>query len=319
MANKKFELKPDLQVDFHYRLRDIKKFYFHEALGNTVESIDISEVDQQLAQYVSAKALRKLAKCSIRGEAVFPVPIVLLKNPFLLGYYRLLFGFSQKEFYSKGPFGEFREMEVEGTISTKKKPRIEILCQALIRTGEYFVSAIDTFSMQSLSELQLLTVGPQLRGAKNNEYGQVASQLTFNIIKSLFASKIEGATRSSLRIKNDSGRFVQIQFSSDPDIEIVELLPTRSRGLVSIEIKGGTDISNIHNRIGEAEKSHQKAKKRGYYEFMTIINVEIDYLTLKSESPTTSHFFNLVELRKGKGEEFDKFKDILSSMIGVNV
>jgi hypothetical protein len=32
---------------------------------------------------------------------------------------------------------------------------------------------------------------------------------------------------------------------------------------VAVEIKGGKDYSNIHNRIGEAEKSHQKAKKEG--------------------------------------------------------
>jgi hypothetical protein len=38
------------------------------------------------------------------------------------------------------------------------------------------------------------------------------------------------------------------------------------RSLAAIEIKGGRDYSNIHNRIGEAEKSHQKAEKQGYVE-----------------------------------------------------
>ncbi len=81
---------------------------------------------------------------------------------------------------------------------------------------------------------------------------------------------------------------VKIAVASDPDIEIMEVLNSGTRGLVSLEIKGGQDISNIHNRIGEAEKSHQKAKQRGYFEFITLINVDIDYDILRAESPTTS-------------------------------
>ena len=37
---------------------------------------------------------------------------------------------------------------------------------------------------------------------------------------------------------------------------------SRDRPLVAIEVKAGTDASNIHNRIGEAEKSHLKARAR---------------------------------------------------------
>lgn len=118
-------------------------------------------------------------------------------------------------------------------------------------------------------------------------------------------------------IKNDSGRIVTIAFSSDPDIEITEKLVNRNRGLISIEIKGGRDYSNIHNRIGEAEKSHQKAKKRGYYEFMTILSVDVDYEILKDESPTTSHFFNIDHLIDKGSNEFMDFRDTLTSIISI--
>lgn len=123
-----------------------------------------------------------------------------------------------------------------------------------------------------------------------------------------------------IRIRNTSGRMVAIRFASDPDIEIVEQMRRgTSRGLVSIEIKGGEDASNIHNRIGEAEKSHQKAKQRGYFEFMTILNVEVDHVKLKQESPTTSHFFNLAKLSNPLTEEYQQFVELVASIISIQV
>lgn len=153
----------------------------------------------------------------------------------------------------------------------------------------------------------------------NNQYGLIATQKTFGLIKELVKDYIVSSSLTSIQIKNDSGRLVKISFASDPDIEIVEELSSRSRGLISIEIKGGRDFSNIHNRIGEAEKSHQKAKARGYFEFMTIISVDIDYSTLKSESPTTSHFFHLDRISDKQEAEYLKFKDILASVLSVNI
>lgn len=65
-----------------------------------------------------------------------------------------------------------------------------------------------------------------------------------------------------------------IQFASDPDIVIRDVIAKNSyRNIIAIEVKGGTDVSNIHNRIGEAEKSHQKARLAGYVECWTIMNV----------------------------------------------
>ena len=108
-------------------------------------------------------------------------------------------------------------------------------------------------------------------------------------------------------------------FASDPDIAITEELPSGVRPQVSIEIKGGTDISNVHNRIGEAEKSHQKAKNAGFFEFWTIIRVDVDERTAKSESPTTSHFFHLDRIADPRTREHDLFSDLLGSTVGVRV
>jgi hypothetical protein len=312
-------LSADLQISFHFKLKAIKDVYFHEALSKSIRSVKISDIDFELSKYVSEDALQKLASLSLRGEAIFPMPLLLATNPFLIGYYRLLLGFSQKEFYSKGPFGVFRSMEEKGKLSKVALSNLESLCKSLIKTAESLLMEIGDISILSLAELQLLTVGPQLRGSKNNEYGQIATQKTFGLIKDFVKSYILSSTPTSIEIKNDSGRIVEIKFSSDPDIEIIEKLSSGFRGLISIEIKGGKDISNIHNRIGEAEKSHQKAKQRGYFEFMTIISVDIEYSFLKSESPTTSHFFHLDKISDKTNPEYNKFKELLSSILGVNI
>jgi XcyI restriction endonuclease len=312
-------LSPDLQVGFHYKLKTIKDVYFHEALSKTIKNLKVSDIDIELNKYVSDEALQKLASFSLRGEIVFPIPLLLKANPFLIGYYRLLLGFSQKEFYSKGPFGAFKSMEENGRISKIALNNLERFCKSLIQTAESLTFQINDFNILSLSELQLLTVGPQLRGSKNNEYGQIATQKTFGVIKDFVENYIITSTPTSIEIKNDSGRIVTIQFSSDPDIEITEKLASGIRGLISIEIKGGKDVSNIHNRIGEAEKSHQKAKQRGYFEFMTIISVDIEYSFLKAESPTTSHFFHLDKISDTNSIEYNKFKELLSSIIGLNI
>lgn len=313
-------LAPDLQVGFHFRLQNIKDLYFHEALRRTIKKLKIKDIDAELRKFVPDESLNKLALSSLRGEAVFPIPLLLNANPYLVGYYRLLFGFSQKEFYTKGPFGAFRSMEESGIVSKVASTNLNDFCSSLISTAVLIVDQIDDLSIEMISELQLLTVGPQFRGSMNNTYGQVATQKTFNIIRQLVEKYIEASSPTSIQIKNDSGRFVDIAFSSDPDIEIIERLSSgTNRGLISIEIKGGRDYSNIHNRIGEAEKSHQKAKLRGYSEFMTIISVNIDYATLRRESPTTTHFFHLDKIGERGTGEFIQFAELLSSITGIKM
>ena len=310
-------LDPELQISFYYRLKGVREEYLSSALRKTVEQIDLKVLDSELNELVPAATLSKLASFGLRGELLFPVPSILLSNPFLLGYYRLLLGFSQKEFYSKGPFGKVKSLEDKGIIGKQAVSLIEPLCKSLIASGSALLDELSDVSTELIKDLQLLTVGPQLRGSANNKVGQIATQKTFEVIKSIVKSYIVSTTPTSIQIKNDSGRMVNIEFAADPDIQIIEVLRSSKRGLISIEIKGGTDYSNIHNRIGEAEKSHQKAKKRGYFEFMTILRVDIDYAILRNESPTTSHFFHLDKITDKGTNEYETFREILSSILSI--
>ena len=130
---------------------------------------------------------------------------------------------------------------------------------------------------------------------------------------------IISSSNSSITIKNSLGRNIEIQFASDPDIVIIESLKSGENKIVSIEIKGGTDYSNAHNRLGEAEKSYQKAKQEGYNEFWTIVRVDIDLKLAKKESPTTTKFFNLDNIENEESAEAKKFAEMISSKLSIKL
>jgi hypothetical protein len=312
-------LKQDLQIAFYHKLKSINDQYLYQALSDTVKHLSIPNIDKQLADYVDHESIKKVASYGLRGELFFPVPCIMESNPKLLGYYRLLLGISQKEFYNKGPFGAFKRLEEQGIISEKIRPQIEPLCISLIGTAEIMIGEIDDLSLTTIRDLQILTLGPQLRGGLNTEFGKNATDKIFKLLKSLVSPYLKSETVRALIIENDSNRIVTIEFSSDPDISIIEKIGSTNRPLVSIEIKGGKDKSNIHNRIGEAEKSHQKAKGKNFFEFWTMLRVDLDYAHAKRESPTTTRFFNIDHIQDPNNEEYQLFRDLLSSLLSIQI
>ena len=94
----------------------------------------------------------------------------------------------------------------------------------------------------------------------------------FVAIKEIVKKHIVKEEPRKLTIENASGRTVVVALSSDPDVSVVEMVGKTEHRKVAIEVKGGTDVSNAHNRAGEAEKSHSKAKQKGYRDFWTIIS-----------------------------------------------
>ena len=138
-------LKPDLQVSFYYRLQALKDLYLQDALRKTVEKLNFKKLNDQLLTYVGPDPLKRVASFGIRGEIFFPVPCILEANPFLLGYYRLLYGFSQKEFFNKGPYGRYKLLEDRGEIPSKLQSSIPSLCRSLIKSGQLRLKALTKF------------------------------------------------------------------------------------------------------------------------------------------------------------------------------
>lgn len=309
---------PDVetQLAFSVRLAELSSLQLGAALARAVAGLSVPAIDAELQQIVGAERLSKLASMGMRGEVLFAVPLVLRQDPRLLAYYRLLLGVSQKEF-SKN-FSRFRLMETKGILTPGADPGLSELCARLCDAAWTLVDNLSEVSLGLIRDLQLLTLGAQLRGSRLNEIGKAAVQLVFKRIRNAIGDgAVISETTSTIVLRNSAGRAVTIAFSSDPDISITEQLDSSTRNVLAVEVKGGTDRSNIHNRMGEAEKSHQKAKAKGYVEFWTIINAEVDPATARSESPTTNQVFDLARIIDTSDTEWARFRDFLTSRLGV--
>ncbi len=140
----------------------------------------------------------------------------------------------------------------------------------------------------------------------------------FIAIKEIVKKHIVKEEQRRLTIRNASGRTVVIAISSDPDVSIVEMVGVAEHLKVAIEVKGGADVSNAHNRAGEAEKSHLKAKQKGYRDFSTIISKKgLALAKLQRESQTTTMWFDAVEALGRKGKDWNQFQERLAGAIGI--
>ncbi len=315
---------PKLQIDFAFALKCFRATYLQNALFETIRNIKIVDIDKQLAKYVPEKDLSLMAQYGLRGELLFAVPLMLEKNPYLLGYYRLLMGYSQKEFYGNDKgfgTGPFKSMEVSGKIGKAVAKDIPELCAAFCEVASALLHGIETLnpSKELLDDLTLLTVGPQLRGGANNQRGTAGIVQVFEVIRKIVVHAATEIRENTIEIASATGRKVLVEFAPDPDIIIrEEMSPGYFRNIVAIEIKSGTDISNIHNRIGEAEKSHQKARQRGFTECWTVVNVgRLDMRKAKGESPSTDRFYSLGTLVEGCEEEYEDFRRRIISLTSI--
>ena len=148
--------------------------------------------------------------------------------------------------------------------------------------------------------------------------GQEATTTVFKRIRAAIAdAAVEEESESHVVVRNASNRLVRVSFSADPDIAIAEELSEGYENRLAIEIKGGTDVSNIHNRIGEAEKSHQKAMAQGFKEFWTIVNAPVSDQAARRESPTTQQFFQLGDIKTSASPDWIRFRDQLTARLGI--
>jgi len=312
---------PELQANFAQALM-VWRERLQPALFTAVGQLGVEAVDAEINALVPPDCRTLMAAHGLRAELVFPAPVLLTHNPCLLGYYRLLMGYSQKLFYTaQTGASAFSVMEAEGTMTERCRDGLRELCMELCRSGATLLRRLDTTALTPafLHELTILTLGAQLRGGANNRIGKEGVAQVFEVIRSLVARHIKTEDKRKLELLNASKRAVLIEFASDPDIVIQERMSNQEmRNIIAIEIKGGRDYSNIHNRVGEAEKSHQKAKNNKFAECWTIINIDrFDHNDLKRESPTTDRFYSLQAIASGKGAEFTDFRSRILSLTGI--
>jgi len=308
------------QVRFHQLLVAARKTWLSDALGEALRIIDPATLKKQITEFVPAESQKILAAAGIRDEHVFPTPIVLETKPTLVGYYRLLLGSPQKSFYDSGTgLGRFKSMEMDGILRPPQKAALPDFCAAMSKPLADLVAQVSPqITKRDVSELQLITLGSFFQGQNNVAIGKQATKDVFLAVADIVKPFIVARDERSLTVKNASGRVVRITLASDPDIRIEEEYGEKSDAKVAIEIKGGTDFSNVHNRAGEAEKSQQKARGKGYRDFWTIIALKgVDMRTLRGESPTTTSWFDVAEVLGRQGTSWDEFQNRIANAVGI--
>lgn len=308
------------QISFHQLLVGARKTWLRDALAEALRRIDPNQLRSELGSYVPVDVQRILAAAGLRDEYLFPAPLVLATKPTLVGYYRLLLGVPQKTFYGAASgMGMFKSMERRGVLNNRQKAALPEFCKAMSEGLADLVRQMSpSITPADVHDLPLLTIGSQFQGANNNLIGAEAIREVFLGIREIVQKYVTEEYERKLVLKNSAGRKVLIVLAADPDVRIQEELGGRLENRVAIEIKGGTDKSNAHNRAGEAEKSHRKAKRENFRDFWTIIATKgLDIAKLRAESPTTSYWFDAAQVLGRVGEDWREFRTRLAGELGI--
>lgn len=296
--------------------------WLRDALVDAIEECDTDLLRAQLLQFVPASSHKALSAAGIPDEFVFPTPAILQAKPTLLAYYRLLLGQPQKSFYASGTgMGAFKSMERSNIATPRQVDRLSELCAAMAAAFESLVEEMSpNLTQRDVSELPILTLGQQFQGGYNNLIGQRATEGVYLAVREIAEAYIAEQKERRFVVESDGGPRIAVDLTHDPDIVIREIVDEKFRNRIVIEIKGGTDRSNQHNRIGEAEKSHQKAKDQGFRECWTLIRTStLDLETARLESPSTDKWFDIAAVLARQGEGYQSFRHQIELALGVPV
>jgi hypothetical protein len=310
-------LSSSMAIDLYQALMDARQLYLHPALNRAVYDVGVAVIDSELQQLVPGKALNQLARLGLRGERAFPVPSIIMHTPSLIGYYRMLLGFSRKEFGKQG-YSTWVAAEKSNKLSRDHQKLLTQFCSTLITPLTVFVYAMNEFKDSDLSDLALLTLGPTLQGGRINVIGLKAEEDFFRILGDLVKPWIEFSSERLIRFTTPKGDTFELARKSDPDISLYSGTGTNSQPTIAMEIKGGSDASNAHNRAGEAEKSHLKAVTIGYPQRWTFIRMPQQRDRYKPDTPSSTEIFELSEVEEQSGPDWQNFKRRFFAIINMS-
>lgn len=310
------------QVYIEQFLRRARKTCLHAAVATSAQAIDSTTLRKELIEYVPSEGLTLLQGTGVRDEEVFIAPSMLRHSPGIITFYRLLLGISQKQFYtSKTGLARFKPLEERQEIPSAVDSLIDSLCREINTEITKLFTALPSDSIrENIDELPIMTLGAQADGSWRTQIGQSATNEIFEALKAIVKATNHSytETRTSITVVNNSGRRVTLMLAPDPDVVIHEDFGDSFVYKAAIEIKGGTDYSNIHNRAGEAEKSHQKARQDGAQDCWTVISLEYaDTDKLRQESPTTREWFDLGQIRSRTGDTWERLDLMTRAAMGI--
>lgn len=209
-------------------------------------------------------------------------------------------------------------MEEKGTI---RSATVELLPEFCTVMGEALADMVrqlaPAVTRRDLVELPVMTLGQQFQGANNNTIGNEAITGVFRSIREIVEPHVISDDDSSITIRNTASQLVRIILAADPDVGIEADRDGTMIHRLALEVKGGSDRSNQYNRIGEAEKSHIKAKARGYSDFWTIIRTKSLDDSARKQSPTTRLWFDAAQVLARSGPDWFDFAHELTHVIGI--
>lgn len=310
------------QLEFHPLLVAARKTKLAPAVSEAAAECSQAKLRAEIAKIGDRRVLKLAAASGIRDEHVVAVPRLLRQKPTVIGYYRLLAGISKKQFYhGSGGFGALEAMEEGGAMTTTHDALLDAACSELNRlVSELVLSLEENFTAIDVEELPLLQFGAQLDGAHRVKIGEAAAQEVFTLVGELLRKHVTSASAKRLELADATATRVIIRRAGDPDIQITREDGSSRPRKIAIEIKGGRDLSNAHNRAGEAEKSHVKARIGHATDFWTIASLPKKRLEeFKAQSPTTNLWFDLSEVLARSGPSWDEFRTQLASAVGVRL
>ena len=240
----------------------------------------IDRLDQEMAEALDWRDLWCLGISSAAWDRVireglprlryFCHPEVLMADPTLIAYYRMIAALSQKA-VSYIAFNTTR-LE-EGSRRELSLAKAEQLARLFNSTMDHLFSARFP-SLQELQGLLFLTAGTQIDGSWRNQIGQGAERTVRRLLVGHFSET--GHLRCTVRRRDnreipvdnvaallaDIGQYsacvlsngAQIVFGSEPDITLVN---PAGEVAGAIEVKGGTDPAGALERLGAAGKSFE--------------------------------------------------------------
>lgn len=313
---------PERQVYIQDLLERSRRSVLHAAVREAATQVPPGLLRQEMALYAPNLGLQLLQGSGVRDEMVFATPSLLQKVPTTLGYYRLLLGVSQKQFYaSQTGLSMFKSMEVSGLLNPRVVSALGDFCFGYNTAITDLLQVIPSGTLAlDVEQLPLMSLGALADGSWRNRIGQAATKGVFEALKTVIKNQGYGYTDlgDALEVVNSSGRTVTLALAADPDVVIKEEMNGRTFIKAAIEIKGGTDYSNVHNRAGEAEKSHRKAMRRHAQDFWTVISLaRADRAELAAESPTTRQWFDVEEVMSASGPDWLKLVEYTRSAMGI--
>lgn len=244
---------------------------------------------------ISEKAWNKVIHEGIKPIKIFCHPEVLVKNPKIVGYYRMLAMVSQK---SMGRVG----LNINSFETGENKLSSDLASQISRHLNKIISILIEQDKKIDPREFDIwrgMAAGSQAQGSWQNLKGDKAEIVIKDLLeriskeKSLIIKEVTHGKGEEFHLKD--GRVVIL--GSEPDIGVYY----KNIIQYAVEIKGGIDTAGVLERFGAALKSLRRAKQENP-KSITILIMQGVSLTSKAKDEIErsraiiDHFFTIEEV-----------------------